>query len=62
MAEVHEVVRISLTCAVTVDQFYAEEGLNFVKNVASVLQVNPERIRIVDVVPARTENNARRRR
>jgi len=59
MAEVHEVVRISLTCAVTVDQFYAEEGINFLKNVASVLQVNPERIRIVDVVPGNYQSGRR---
>ena len=59
MAEVHEVVRISLTCAVPVEQFYKEEGEKFIRNVASVLQVNPERIRIVDVVPGNYQKGRR---
>ena len=56
-----EVVQVSLTVAVTVQQFFGAGGAEyknaFVANMASVLMINPDRVRIVDIVPG----NARRR-
>ncbi len=46
-----QVVKISLTCVKTVDQFYGDEGEQFLINLAQVLQINPERIRMTKVVP-----------
>ena len=50
-------VRISMTAVCTVEQFYAFEGMEFLINLAQVLMINPERIKVTNVVPG----NGRRR-
>jgi cysteine-rich repeat protein len=56
-----KVIQVAMTVAVTLEQFYGEGGeihrVQFVRNVASVLMINPDRIRIVSIVPG----NGRRR-
>eukprot|EP00937_MAST-01D_sp_MAST-1D-sp2_P008280 g8280.t1 len=56
-----EVVQVSLTVALTVEEFFGDSGdehqASFVANMASVLMINPERIRITNIVPG----NGRRR-
>jgi hypothetical protein len=44
-----EMIKVSLTVAVTVDQFFEDD--TFVEYMASVLLINPERVKTTDVVP-----------
>jgi cysteine-rich repeat protein len=59
--QTRKVIQVAMTVAVTLEQFYGEGGevhrRSFVRNVASVLMINPDRIRIVSIVPG----NGRRR-
>ena len=46
-----EVVKISMTAVVTVEQFQSVKGQEFMQNLAQVLKINPSRIKVTNIVP-----------